>query len=596
MDNILIFLEMIGGLVLFLYGMNELGVNLRKVSGSSLEMILEKLTSNKFKGALLGILVTAVIQSSGATIVMVVGFVNSMIMSLQQAVGVILGANIGTTVTAWLLSLTGIQSDNLVLSLLKPKYFSPVVGLVGLIMLMAGKKDKQRGIGGIMVSFAVLMLGMSAMSGAAEPLTQNPQFTSILTAFANPILGLLAGLIMTAVLQSSSASIGILQAISMGGTMTMGTAIPILMGENIGSAITAVISALGASRNARRASMIQMYFCLIKTIVFMALFYGLNSIFRFSIMHAIATPVSIAVFHSVFNIAAVAIMLPISDLLVAMVMKTFPQTAAEFEADENRQTLQILDPRFLETPAYALQQCRVAMERMSEHAFKAMDLAMSLICSYDEERAQEVDRLERNVDEYEDALDSYLVQLSSHLQTEKDSQMLSMLLHSVIDFERITDHALNIMQSCRQMDDSKMSFSEGAMQELQVFISAVTDIMQRTFKAFNTNDRELMQTVEPLEEVIDGLNLEIKDRHVYRLRTGICTMEVGIQLSDITTNLERVADHCSNIAVCLLSIEDNGMDTHRYLRTERSSDNETFKTEEEKFEVMYRLPHKADQQ
>ncbi len=590
MENLLIFLEMIGGLVLFLYGMNELGVNLKKVSGSSLEMILEKLTSNKWKGALLGVLVTAAIQSSGATIVMVVGFVNSQIMSLQQAVGVILGANVGTTVTAWLLSLTGIQSDNLVLSLLKPKYFTPVIGLIGLIMLMAGKKDRQKGIGGIMVSFAVLMLGMSAMSGAAEPLTQNPQFTGILTAFANPILGLIAGLVMTAILQSSSASIGILQAISMGGSLTMGSAIPILMGENIGSAITAVISALGASRNARRASMIQMYFCLLKTIVFMVAFYALNSVFHFAIMNKLATPVSIAVFHSVFNIAAVAVMLPISELLVKMVMKTFPQTKEELEEAAGRETLQILDPRFLQSPAFALEQCKVAMQRMSEHTFNAMALAMSLINSYDAEKAKEVDRLERHVDEYEDALDSYLVQLSSHLQTEKDSQMLSTLLHSVIDFERITDHALNIMQSCEQMDEGKMSFSEAAMQELQVFTSAVTDIMERAFKAFNTGNLELARTVEPLEEVIDSLNMEMKDRHVLRLRSGECTVEVGIQLSDITTNLERVADHCSNIAVCLLSIEDNKFDPHKYLRTERSAENKDFVKEEEMFESTYRLP------
>ena len=590
MENLLIFLEMIGGLVLFLYGMNELGVNLKKVSGSSLELILEKLTSNKWKGALLGVLVTAVIQSSGATIVMVVGFVNSQIMSLQQAVGVILGANVGTTVTAWLLSLTGIQSDNLVLSLMKPKYFTPVIGLIGLIMLMAGKKDKQKGIGGIMVSFAVLMLGMSAMSGAAEPLTQNPHFTGILTAFAHPILGLIAGLAMTAILQSSSASIGILQAISMGGTMTMGTAIPILMGENIGSAITAVISALGASRNARRASMIQMYFCLLKTIVFMVLFYALNSVFHFAIMNTVATPVIIAVFHSVFNIAAVVIMLPISDLLVKMVMKTFPQTAAELEEAAGRDSLQILDPRFLNSPAFALEQCKVAMQRMSEHTFEAMTLAMSLINSYDADKAKEVDRLERHVDEYEDALDSYLVQLSSHLQTEKDSQMLSTLLHSVIDFERITDHALNIMQSCMQMDEGKMSFSEAAMEELHVLTSAVTDIMERTFRAFNTGDLDLARTVEPLEEVIDSLNLEMKDRHVARLRSGTCTVEVGIQLSDITTNLERVSDHCSNIAVCLLSIEDNKFDPHKYLRTERSAENKDFVKEEELFEGIYRLP------
>lgn len=590
MENILIFLEMIGGLVLFLYGMNELGNSLKKLSGSKLELILEKLTANKWKGAILGMIVTAIIQSSGATIVMVVGFVNSQIMNLSQAVGVILGANVGTTVTAWLLSLTGIQSDNVLMQFLKPQYFSPVFGLIGLILVMGGKKDKQKNIGGILVAFAVLMLGMSGMSSAASPLTQNESFTGILTAFSNPILGLLAGLVMTAVLQSSSASIGILQAIAVGGSMKMSTAIPILMGENIGSAITGVISSIGASRNARRAAMMQMYFCLIKTGVFMVGFYALNAMMHLAIMDKIATPVGIAVFHSVFNIGAVLIMLPISELLVKLVMKTIPSDEQELKAAAGRRTLQILDPHFLSSPAFALEQCRVAMKKMSEHTREAMELAMSLIFTYDPQKAEEVDDLERRVDEYEDTLDSYLVQLSSRISTKNESQVLSTLLHSVIDFERITDHALNIMQQTSHMQENNLQLTEAALDELSVFTSAISDIMNRTFKAFNEHDLELALTVEPLEEIIDGLNMEIKDRHIWRLRHGMCTVETGMILSDITTNLERVADHCSNIAVCLLSMENDSMDTHKYLKHERSEENTDFVREEAEFQVMYKLP------
>lgn len=590
MEKILVVLEMIGGLVLFLYGMDELGVNLKKVSGSKLELILEKLTSNKWKGALLGMLVTAVIQSSGATIVMVVGFVNSQIMTLQQTVGVILGANIGTTITAWLLSLTGIQSDNILMSLMKPRYFSPVVGLIGLIMIMSGGKEKKRSIGGLMVSFAVLMLGMTAMSTAAAPLAADPAFTSIITAFSNPIIGLLAGLAMTAVLQSSSASVGILQAVSMGGTMTMGSAIPVIMGENIGSAITGVLSALNASRNARRASMIQMIYCILKTGVFMVVFYSLNAVFNFAIVSTIATPVSIAVFHSVFNVIAVLVMLPLSDILVKIVMRMFPTSQEELVEMENRKTIQILDEHFLSSPAFALEQCKVAMNKMSEHALNAMNTAMELIFSFDSKKAAEVDSIERRVDEYEDTLDSYMIKLSSRLDSKEDSHTLSVLLHCVIDFERITDHALNIMQSCKRMDNDSVKFTPDALEEMRVFTDAVADIMNRTVVSFRDYDFKMAKTVEPLEEVIDGINMQVKDRHIWRMRKGECSIDLGLIQSDITTNLERVADHCSNIAVCLLSSEEDTMDTHKYLKHERSDNNKEFIQEEHEFETLYKLP------
>lgn len=588
--NILIILEMLGGLVLFLYGINVLGDALKKVSGGRLETILEKLTSNKWKAALLGLIVTAVIQSSGATIVMVVGFVNSEIMNLSQAVGVILGANVGTTVTAWLLSLTGIQSDNVILQLFKPAYFSPVVGLIGLVLVMAGKKERHKDVGTIMVAFAVLMLGMNTMSSAADPLANDPTFISILTMFSNPILGVLAGLVMTAVLQSSSASIGILQAISMSGTLQFSSAIPVLMGENIGSAITGVISSIGASRNARRAAMMQMYFCLIKTFVFMIVFYALNAVVHFSFMNDMATPFSIAIFHSIFNLTAVVIMLPFSELLVKLVMKTIPETGQEIEDKQNRKPVQILDQRFLASPAFALEQAKEATNEMAKNAVKAMDLAMGLIGNYNEADAQRVSQLEELTDEYDDQLGTYLVQLSSKEFSTTDSHMLSTLFHAINDFERIADHALNIMQYVQEMDQKELEFSTWATEELSVFRSAVHEILDMASKAFINNNLTLAKTVEPLEDVIDGLNMELNRRHVRRLRTGQCTIELGLELSNITTDMERVADHCSNIAVAMLSINEDGFDTHEYLQRERKLENDAFHEREEIYEYKYKLP------
>ncbi len=585
--NIGIILEMIGGLVLFLYGINVLGDSLKKVSGGRLETVLEKLTASKWKAALLGMIVTAVIQSSGATIVMVVGFVNSEIMSLSQAVGVILGANVGTTITAWLLSLTGIQSDNVILKLFTPAYFAPILGLIGLVMVMTSKKDKQKDVGSILLAFGVLMIGMTSMSGAASPLASDPSFTGILTMFSNPILGVLAGLVMTAVLQSSSAAIGILQAISMSGTLTISSTIPILMGENIGSAITGVISSIGASRNARRAAMMQMYFCLLKTSVFMIGFYAVNAVMHFAFMNDAANPFLIAVFHTAFNITSVIIMLPFSEILVKLVMKTFPETKEEVEEKKNHKAVQILEQRFTTSPAFALEQAKEATDQMAEHSKNAMLAAMSLIDNYNEAEAQKTEQLERLVDEYDDQLGTYLVQLSRAAFSQRDSHTLSTLLHAINDFERIADHAVNIMEFAREMNEKELNFSEGAREELKVFTSAVREILEVSVKAFTTNNLVLARTVEPLEEVIDGVNLEVKSRHVRRLRTGMCTIELGLSLSDITTSLERVSDHCSNIAVAMLSIDEDGFDTHEYLERERDLE---FKSREEVFRYKYALP------
>ncbi len=583
-------LSIVGGLVLFLYGITTLGDGLKKVSGGKMEQILQTLTSNKWKGALLGMLVTAVIQSSGATIVMVVGFVNSEIMSLNQAVGVILGANIGTTITAWLLSLTGIESSNFLLSMLKPKNFSPIIGVIGVFMMMFCKKQKQKDVGGIMTSFAVLLIGMTSMSEGAAPLAENPQFVGLLTAFSNPILGLLVGLIVTVILQSSSASIGILQSLSLTGVLTMGSAIPVIMGENIGSAITGIIGAIGASRNAVRASLTQLFYCIIKTGVFMAGFYSLNAFLHFSIMEQVATPVTIAVFHSVFNILAVACMLPVSEILVKLVEKVVPITEAEKAASQRRKELQMLDPRYITSTSFAMVECQKATAKMAEYTQEALNTAVDLVLHYDEEAAAKVERLERTVDDYEDQLNGYLASLSDKTFTAEDSHNFTLLMHCISDFERISDHALNIMQKATEMNEKKEEFSPRALEELEVFQNALKDIMQRAVRAFCENDLQLASTVEPLEEVIDGLNMEIKRHHVKRLRKGKCTIETGMILEDITTDYERVADHCNNIAVHLSQKAEEGFDTHEYLQHLERNAQEDFRANVALFEAKYRLP------
>ncbi|MQN00684.1 MAG: Na/Pi cotransporter family protein [Lachnospiraceae bacterium] len=588
--NIIILLKLISGLVLFLYGIEYLGEALKKVSGGKLEKILEGLTNNKWKAALLGTLVTCIIQSSGATIVMCVGFVNSGIMSLEQSVGVILGANIGTTITAWLLSLSGIKSDMLLLQLFKPENFSPVIGLIGLIMLLSSKKEKRRNVGAILLSFAILLIGMSGMSSAVSPLAKDKTFTSVLTMFSNPFLGLLVGLGMTAILQSSSASIGILQALSTSGTVTFATAIPIIMGENIGSAITGIISSVNASRNAKRASWMQMIYCIIKTSVFMVGFYVINAFVHFSFMSKLASPVSIAVFHSLFNITAVLIMLPFSDILIKIVRKLFPITEDEKKEAETNHTFTILDDRFLSSPAFALDQSKKVLLEMMKHSRDAMDNAIDLIYDYDERKVHEVSRLESLVDEYEDHLNDYLSKVAATSLSDDDGHTLASLLHSTNDFERISDHALNIMQSVEAMHENDVTFSGGALEEMHVFTDAISEILTITDKSLRENDIELAKRIDPLEDTIDKINLEINDHHVARLQSGECTVEQGLYLSDIMVDLERVADHCSNIAAYELSAEDNNFEVHELSQREREARNDSFRLLEDGYRAKYQLP------
>lgn len=583
-------LAMLGGLALFLYGMHTMGEGLSKASGGKLERVLEKLTSNPLKAVLLGAGVTAVIQSSSATTVMVVGFVNSGIMKLSQAVGIIMGANIGTTATSWLLSLAGIEGNNIWIKLLKPTSFSPVLALIGVVLIMFFKKEKLHDIGKILVGFAILMTGMSAMSAAVEPLADVPEFTGILTMFSNPLLGLVAGMVLTAVIQSSSASVGILQALCATGSLTYATALPIIMGQNIGTCVTAMISAVGASKNARRAALVHLYFNVIGTVLFMGAFYLINLFVPFAFLGEGADAVGIAVIHTVFNIVATLLLLPFGKGLERLAYLTVRESREEREALSNPDEFGLLDERFLDKPGLAMAHCKTVTNNMAELSRKALFTAFDLLNGYSDEKAQEISRLEDRVDKYEDILGTYLMKLSGRDLTERDSETMSMLLHTIGNFERISDHACNLSEAAKEMSEKGLQFSEKATTELHIFTKALREIVSTTFTAFHNEDVEQAKTVEPLEEVIDDLNMELKARHVRRLTEGKCTIELGFVHSDITTNYERIADHCSNIAVCLIQVKQDGFDTHEYLDTIKREDNEQFKARYAQFKNKYKLP------
>lgn len=587
-------LSMIGGLALFLYGMHIMGEGLSKASGGKLESILERLTSNPIKGVLLGAGVTAIIQSSSATTVMVVGFVNSGIMKLSQAVGIIMGANIGTTATSWILSLTGIEGGNLFVNLLKPSSFSPILAMIGVICIMFSKREKMHDIGKIMIGFAILMTGMSAMSAAVEPLADVPEFTSILTMFSNPVLGMLAGLVLTAVIQSSSASVGILQALCSTGSLGYATVLPIIMGQNIGTCVTALISAIGANKNAKRAALVHLYFNIIGTVIFMALFYLINAFFPFEFMGEAATEVGIAVMHSVFNVFATLILLPFGKVLVKFACLTVRDNA-ESTNEKSDDEFALLDERFFDKPSLAMEHCLQVTNNMAELSKQSLFTSLELLKDYSQEKADAVSRMEDRVDKYEDMLGTYLLKLSSRDLSEKDSENLSMLLHTIGNFERISDHACNLVEAAKKMSDKKQEFSAKASEELRIFTNAVKEIVTTAFDAFHREDVELAKTVEPLEEVIDDLNIELKSRHIRRLTEGKCTIELGFVHSDITTNYERIADHCSNIAVCLIQVKQEGFDTHEYLDTIKREDNEQFKKKYAEFKEKYKLPESRKQ-
>ncbi|MCD7826444.1 MAG: Na/Pi cotransporter family protein [Clostridiaceae bacterium] len=579
-------LTAVGGLALFLYGMHILGDGLAKMSGGKLEAILEKFTSNPIKAVLLGAGVTAVIQSSSATTVMVVGFVNSGMMTLTQAVGIIMGANIGTTATSWILSLTSIDGDGIIMQMLKPTSFSPVLALIGVSMLLFSKSDRKKDIGTILAGFAILMTGMDTMSSELKQLADIPEFRELFLMFKNPVLGVIAGAILTAVIQSSSASVGILQALCLTGSVSYASTIPIITGQNIGTCVTALLSGVGASKNAKRAALIHFYFNIIGTILFMSVFYLLNAAVGFSFMDKPANAAGIAVIHSLFNITVTLVLIPFRNGLVRLATLTLRD---DEEAEESN-GLKLLDERFLEKPSFAIAQAKKAAVNMAHVAVDALELSIQLFDSYEKNKAKRILEMEDLVDHYEDELGTYLMKISNADLSNRDSQTVSLMLHCIGDFERISDHACNILETAKDKKEKKSDFSDKAKEELAVYEAAIREILKITCTAFETEDVSLATRVEPLEEVIDTLNDEIKKKHIKRLRKGKCTIEHGFILSDLTTNFERVADHCSNIAVSLIQTGEDGFEAHEYLDKLKEEDHPEFTAKYKEYRKKYRLP------
>lgn len=578
---------LLGGLAFFLYGMNVMGAGLDKVAGGRLERLLEKLTSNPIKSVALGALVTAIIQSSSATTVMVVGFVNSGIMKLSQAIGIIMGANLGTTATAWILSLTGLEGDSFLVKILKPSSFAPILAFIGIILVMAAKKDKKKDIGSIMIGFSILMFGMDVMSGAVKPLADIPEFRNILTMFSNPVLGVLTGALLTAIIQSSSASVGILQALSMTGGITFGSAIPIIMGQNIGTCITALISSIGANKNAKRAALVHLYFNLIGTIIFLLIFYSIQYTIGFPFINDSVDAVSIAAVHTTFNLLSTAILLPFTkglEKLACITLKDGDDTII------SKDKITGIDERFLASPGYAVDQCSEATKQMAELSKETILTSIRLLTEFDDKVGASIMVNEDKVDKYEDMLGTYLVKLSTKDLSINDSNSVSMFLHCIGDLERISDHAVNILELAKEIHQKSINFSKEAQDGLNVMTSAVTDILNMTIKAFVTDDLELAKKIEPLEEVIDHLRKELKDRHIKRLQKGQCTTELGFVYTDILTNYERVSDHCSNIAVSMLQLSENSFDTHEYLHDVKYTGDRSFTEQFEANKKKYALP------
>lgn len=580
-------LQLVGGLCLFLFGMDTMGNGLTRASGSRLEHILESLTSSVPKGVLLGCLVTAVIQSSSATTVMMVGFVNSGIMNLRQVIPVIMGANIGTTITAWLLSLTGLEGDSFFIQMLKPMSFSPVLGAVAIVFIMFCKSEKKKDIGFVLIGFAVLMYGMDIMSSAVEPLRDVPEFISILTMFSNPVLGVAAGTVFTAAIQSSSASVGILQALCLTGSMNYATVIPIIMGQNIGTCVTAIISSIGASKNAKRVAAVHLSFNIIGTVLFLAAFYIANALADFDFMNSTVGPENVAMIHSIFNISSTLVLLPFYrqlEKLAIVMVKDAPDKKVQDE------TLIMLDERFMETPSVAVMQCKTVSHKMANLSRDSIMAAMNLFDLYDEDKFNYVSKLESKIDRYEDALGDYIVKLSRLDVTLTDSKEISMILHNIGDLERISDHAMNIAETAQELYRKKLTFSDDARDELSVYMNAVREVVNMAVDSFIEMDINKAAKVEPLEEVIDALHSEIKSRHVKRLQRGKCTIELGFILQDLGTNLERVADHCSNLAVCAIETQHDQFDMHHYIKNIKKYDTDHFTDRVNEYENKYSLP------
>ncbi len=576
-------LALIGGLCLFLFGMQVMGSGLEKRAGTKLSGLIGKLTTNRISGFLTGLGVTAVIQSSSATTVMVVGFVNSGVMKLRQAINVIMGANVGTTVTAWLLSLIGIDGSNFFVAMLKPANFTPVLALIGIILLMGAKANKKKDIGSILLGFATLMFGMEAMSGAVSGLSSVPEFRNILLMFSNPVLGVLAGALLTAIIQSSSASVGILQALSSTGQVTMGTAIPIILGQNIGTCITAMLSSIGANKNARRAAVVHLCFNIIGCAFWLTIYSVANRIFDFAFTAQSANAFNIAIIHTVFNVACTLCMLPMARFLEKLACIIVPDGKKEEEKPP------LLDDRLLSAPAFAIDSCRKASLTMAKTAMESFKLSIAALAQYDQATAERVRSLEAETDYYEDQIGSYLVRLSARPLSMEEGREATKMLHMIGDIERISDHAVNIIESAEEMKAKNFSFSEAARSELRVLLAAVGEIVSRTNRAYAENSIETALTVEPLEQVVDGLKEQIRTRHILRMQAGECSLEAGFVLSDLLTGLERVADHCSNIAGCIIEMQHNALELHSYLGKIKS-DSGDFKAMFEKFSGEYTLP------
>lgn len=575
-------LTMIGGLCLFLFGMSIMGDGLERRAGSSLKVLLGKLTDSKIKGFLTGLGVTAVIQSSSATTVMVVGFVNSRLMTLKQSIGVIMGANIGTTVTAWILSLSGISSDNLFMQLLKPTSFTPVLALVGTVFLMFSKSTKQKDVGTILLGFATLMFGMDTMSSAVSGLADIPAFQNLFLMFENPILGVLVGAVLTGIIQSSSASVGILQALSATGAVSYAAAIPIIMGQNIGTCVTALISSFGANKNAKRAAMIHLAFNVSGTVVWLTLFTLVSKVLQPALLHESATYLGIAVCHSAFNILCTVLLLPLSDLLEKLAYLVVPEGRDTARAVE-------LDERLLATPSIALGQCHNLVLKMAEETVTGTQMSMHALLCGDLSDAERIRSMEKNVDHYEDVLGTFLTKLGRAQVSDDDSSEVSKLLKIIGDLERISDHSVNVLESAEEMHEKKIAFSEGAKKEMEVLCGALTEILSLTVDALRHSDRETASSVEPLEQVIDHIKAILRNRHITRLKKGECSVEAGFIWSDLLTDIERTSDHCSNIAVSIIDAHAHNMNAHQVLRSMKEG-NPAFFEKLDDYSRKYKLP------
>ncbi|MCR5585755.1 MAG: Na/Pi cotransporter family protein [Lachnospiraceae bacterium] len=582
-------LTFLGGIALFLFGMDTMGKYLEKLSGGKLEKVLAKLTSKRITAVIFGALVTAILQSSTTTSVMVVGLVNSGIMKLSQAVGVLMGANIGTTITAWILSLAGLGDEApFVLQLFKPAALAGILGIIGILMRMISKKEKRRDIGTILLGFSLLMFGMTTMANAVAPLAELPEVQELLLKFSNPILGVLVGLLITVLVQSSATSIGILQAFCVSGAVTYAVAIPIIMGQNIGTCFKALISAIGASKNAKRASFVHLYFNMIGTVLFLALFYISHAIFRFEFVNEAAGADNIAFIHSMFNIGTTLVLFPFAGIIEKLATLTVPEVK-KGDDSENKE-FKLLDVRFLDTPTFAIEQCKAVTLNMANIAKAALFTAVDIVANYDRDKAERVAQLEEEADVYEDELGNYLVKVTNKRLSKKDSNAVTKILHCISDFERISDHALNIKEAAEEMNKKGIKFSGEAQKELDVLIRAVENIVSETVEAFATEDLSVARKVEPLEQVIDDLTQQIKGRHIDRLVKGKCTIELGFVLTDLITNYERISDHCSNIAIAVIQMNQDVEGAHEYLDKIRTGADRDYSKEYMADEETYALP------